>query len=296
MSNPFEEDLENVEQYETEDVGLAPEDRQYTKSNDLEWFKGEKGVSYYVACIYFWPLIISRISRARKEAKAKNETLSKEQETELAKKILTKRAEEYNVAVDQLKDHQKLDLTEAHFKRILFHYKEGMGYIVSRLGKDGDSADEVWKMLGEQKATFTTVLLLYPANRKGELDSERIAKDFRIMPWRLSQKVYNQLHGQAASLRNNKLSIADQDLLITCTNSDYQNFDKMEGKGPAIWRRSPKFQEVVLAKAYALYDKLQPFRELSTADLRIKLGVSDSGGRNDDVSIDDVTDLLNNSV
>lgn len=148
-------------------------------------------------------------------------------------------------------------------------------------------------MAGDQKVTFTTVVLLYPTNRKGELDKNALTTDWKVMPWRLSSKVYGQLHGQAGSLRNNDLSITDQDLLITCTNSDYRNFDKMEGAGKAIYRKNPKFQEMVLAKAIQLYDKLEPFREMSTADLRIKLNLS-TDNKAEDVSPDDMEDLLNN--
>lgn len=291
MSDPYDDDL--VGKYEEEDVGLRPEDKKHARSNEQEWFKGEKGVSYRVAFVYFWPLAISLASAAKAQAKEKGVTITKEQLHEIAKKALTKRAEELGKAVDQLEPHEKLDMSEARFKKIPFHYKEGVGYVMSRLGKDGADADEVWKMLGEQKVSFTTTLLIYPTDRKGELDRENMAKHFKVLPWRLSSKVYQQLHGQASSLRNNDLSIADQDLVITCTNSDYQNFDKMEGAGKALYRKNPKFQSIVLAKAFPYYEKLLPFRELSTADLRIKLGLT-SDNKGEDVSADDVEDLLKN--
>lgn len=293
MADPFAE-LDNMEQYEEEDVGLRPEDKKHAKTNDQEWFKGEKGVAYRVAFVHFWPVVVALASVAQRRAKEKGETLTKEQLIELAKKALAKRGEELSKPVDQLQEFEKLDLSEARFKKIKFHYKEGVGYVVSRLGKDGAEADEVWKMLGDQKTSFCTVLLVYPTNRQGELDRDMMLKNFKVVPWRISTKVYGQLHGQASSLRNNDLSIADQDLVITCTNSDYQNFDKMEGAGKALYRKNPKFQAMVLEKAYAFYEKLTPFRELSTADLRIKLGLSSGDNKGEDVSADDMEDLLKN--
>lgn len=293
MSEQFDE-LDNLDQYEEESVGLRPEDKKHAKTNDLEWFKGEKGVSYRVSLVYFDPLVVSSALKLRAFTKAKGQAPpTKEQLIEVAKKALAKRAEELNKPVDQLQDYEKLDLSQTQFKKIMAHYKEGVGFVVSRLGKDGAQADEVWRMLGDQKPYFCTVLLVYPANRQGELDKANLLTNWKVMPWRISSKVYGQFHGQASSLRNNDLSIADQDLIITCTNSEYQNFEKMEGAGKALWRKNPEFQGKILAKAHTLYDKLKPFRELSTADLRIKLGVqTDNPGEN--VSTDDMEDLLNN--
>ena len=292
MSDPFAE-LDNLDEQIDENVGLRPEDKKHGKNNQEEWFKGEKGVSYRVAFVHFWSLVSSAAATAQAKAKEKGETLNREQLVELAKKALAKRAEELGKPVDQLQEHEKLDLTEARFKKIKAHYKEGVGFVVSRLGKDGAEADEVWKMLGEQKSYFCTVLLVYPANREGELDRDEVTKKWKVIPWRFSTKVYGQLHEQASSLRANDLTIADQDMVITCTNAEYQNFDKMRGAGKALYRKNPKFQDLVLAKACALYEKLNPFRELSTADLRIKLGLA-SDNKGEDVADDDMDDLLNN--
>ena len=293
-SNPFAE-LDHMEEYEQENVGLRPEDKKHARSSEQEWFKGEQGVTYRVSLVYFWPLVITTALTAQKRAKEDGKTLSKEQQIELAKKALAKRAEDLNKPLDQLAEWEKLDLNEIRFKKILAHYKEGVGFVNSRLGKDGADADEVWKMLGDQKPYFCTILMLYPTNRQGELDREEVTKKYRILPWRLNSKVYGALLNQASSLRANDLSISDQDLLITCTNGDYQNFDKMEAAGKALWRKNPKFQSIILEKSFAFFDKLTPFRNMSTADLRIKLGIT-SGEKagDDDVSADDVEDLLNN--
>lgn len=260
-----------------EDVGLGSEDRKYAKSNREEWFKGEKGRSYRVAMLYFHPLDIS----ITKALKAKNGSVTREQVTEAMAKVLAKRCEG-GKTVDQLAPHDKLDLTNVRFKKVEAHYKDGVGFVLSRLGKDGADADTVWKMLGDMKRYFTTVLLVYPTNKEGEVIKEQLAHNWSVIPWRFGNKVFERLLQVGDGLRANDLSIASQDLMLKCSNADYQNFD-IDGAGKSLWRMNEKFQSQVLEKAMSLYDKLVPFREISTADLRIKLGLS-SGNAGEDIS------------
>lgn len=270
-----------------DDVGLGAEDKKYARSNNLEWFKGEKGRSYRVAFVYFHPLEAALTKALRKS----NPQVSKEEIAEKVQKALTKRAEDLGKPVDQLADYEKLDTTNVRFKKIEAHYKEGVGYVISRLGKDGAEADTVWKTMGDVKTYFTTAMLLYPTNREGELVKEQLTTHFQVVPWRFSNKVYGTLHQRSASLRENSLSIASQDLTLKCTNTDFQNFD-IDAAGPAIWSKNPKFASMVLNKAYSLYEKLVPFRELSTADLKIKLGLGGPLGSDQGVSDDEFNGLL----
>lgn len=288
MSELADYDLDNMD----DDVSLDPEDKGEAQSPDqVEWFKGEKGVSYRGALVYFHTIDLAAVKAAVK----KNPELDREGRIKIATQVLAKRAEELSKASDQLEAHEKLHLEGVRFKKILAHYKEGVGYAVSRLGMDGAEADEAWKMMGKQKKYFTTVLLVYPTNRQGEIDRERLAQHWYVKPWRFAGKIYGRMHQVAESLRSNDLSIAHQDLSLKCTNAEYQNFD-LDGAGKALWRKNPKFQAMVLAKAAALYEELVPFRDLSTADLRLKLGLSSGGdgGGGDDVSDDEFGDLLNN--
>ncbi len=289
MSDPFA-DLSDIDN-DDESVGLSQEDKRHGKSNRDEWFKGEAGRTYRVHLIYFWPLVQSAARAAQKEAKAAGKVLTKEQLQEVAKKALLKRAEELGKPADQLLDHEKLDLNEVRFEKILYHYKEGFGYAKSRLGLDGEGADEVWKLLGDQQKCFTTLLLIYPTNKEGELERDDVLKKWTIMPWRLSPTNYNQLHQANDGLRANDLTIANQDLLFTYTKKKtFVVLDKITNGGKALWRKNDKFSSAVLEKACAMYGKVQPFREMTTADVRIKLGLADSKG--DDMSSDDMEDLL----
>lgn len=276
-----------------DDVGLDEEDKKHAASSNLqEWFKGEKGRTYRIALLYYWPIEASVVIRARKAAKAADKELSKDQAIELVKKALAQRAEKLGKAEDQLTDIDKLDIDHARFKKIKAHYKEGVGYALSRLGLDGPDGDKVWQMMGDLKKYFTTVALIYPCQPNGKVIKDRLAVDWKLLPWRCHSGIYREILDEAASLRDNSLRIAEQDLKCKCTNSDYQNFD-INAAGPAIWRRDPKFQAMILDAAHELYEKLIPFRELSTADLRIKLGMT-SDNQGEDVSDIDFEGLLAN--
>jgi hypothetical protein len=268
------------------DVGLGTEDKKHARSNQLDWFKGEKGRSYRVAFLYFNPLDASIVLAMKARAKKEGKELTKAEVVEKINQALAKRAEQIGKPVDELAEWDKLDITNVRFKKIEAHYKEGVGFVLSRLGKDGPEADQVWKTMGDVKNYFTTVLLVYPSNHEGELIKTELATGFKVVPWRFSGKVYETLHQRSASLRQNNLSIASQDLILKCTNTDYQNFD-IDAAGPALWPKNPKFSETVLSKAYALYEKLVPFREMSTADLRIKLGISGGSGGSSDAGVTD---------
>lgn len=281
-------DADTLDEYNFDgDVGLEPEDKKYAKNDRQEWFKGEKGWTYRAALCYFHPLD----EMARRAAKKKNAEVTKEQLEEVTTKVLAKRAEDLKKAVDQLADWEKLDTRRVQFRRIPAHYKEGVGYVVSRLGLDGKDADKVWEQMGEQKIYFTTVLLLYPCNKEGDILREQLSKGWIIKPWRFSTKVYGRLHQVAEGLRSNELSIATQDLSLKCTNTDFQNFE-IDGAGKGLWLKNDQFRDLVLQKAIKVYKDLNPFRELSTADLKIKLGVGGAVGT--DVSEDDFSEALNN--
>lgn len=281
-------DLDNMDDLD-EDVGLSAEDKKHARSNQLEWFKGEKGRVYRTALVYFHPMKAAIV----KAVKKKNPAATKEDILPILTKALAKRAEELGKTPDQLEVHEQLDTGNVRFKKIEAHYKDGVGFVLSRLGKDGSEADVVWKTMGDPKSYFTTALLIYPTDREGNLSSKDAGAGWTVMPWRFSTRVFGDMHAKSASLRENNLSIASQDLLLKCTNTDYQNFD-INPAGPALWTKNAKFSSAVLAKAFALYEKLVPFREMSTADLKIKLGIGGgSSGSEESVTDDDFNALIN---
>jgi len=279
-------DYDDYSDYE-DDIGLdSDEDKKYVKTNRQEWFKGDKGRTYRASFVYFHPFEVAAVLAAKK----KNPEITAEQIEKIVNGALAKKAEEAGKPVDQLGEHDKLDLKRVRFKRITAHYKDGFGYVISRLGKDGPEADRIWESLGDSRDYFSTVLLLYPTTHDGELLRKEVSKGWRVIPWRFSGKLAERVMGMSKSLRNNELTLANQDITMKCTNSEYQNFD-VDPAGKALWRQSEKFQAKVLEAACGLYPKLNPFREMSTADVRIKLGIGDSEA-GESVSDEDFDDLI----
>ena len=273
-----------------EDVGLGEEDRKHIKSSKVEKFTGDLNTTYRVALMYFHPLEVS-IARALKRV---NADVTKDEITAKLNQVLEKRAEFFQKKVEELAPWEKLDISSVQFKRFNVQFKEGVGTVVSRLGKDGAAADEVWKSLGDVKPYFLTIYLVYPADKNGKPKMDEMGSAHTIIA-RLSNKTYETLHGTADALRQNSLSIASQDLNLKCTNKDFQNFD-INPAGPALWLKNPKFASRMLKSAYEQYSEMDSmFRQLSTADLKIKLGIS-SGGSEEAFASNEFDDMLNNAV
>lgn len=259
-----------------DDIGLDPEDRKKVKTNRTEWYKAEKGRTDRLALVYFHNVDVTAVRLALKD----NPKLSSDEKVAIGKKALEARAKELEKSVDELTPVDKLNTSDVRFKRFSTHYKDGFGYAISRLGKDGPEADEIWKQLGESRDYFTTLVIQYPTNRDGDVNMDMLkAGGWKLLPWRFSADRYLQILKRNKGLAANGVSIATQDLEISCKDTQFQNI-VIDIAGPALYRVSPKFQNLVLSKAIEMYDKLCPFREISTADLKIKLGISSGGGMN----------------
>jgi hypothetical protein len=282
----------NVYDQYDEDIGVdSDEDKKYSSSNRTEWFKGDKGRCYRVALVYFHTVDVCAVSAAKTAAKKAGRVLSEDDIEKVAKEALTKRAASLSPPkkADELTAPEKLEVNQVKFKRLQAHYKDGVGFVLSRLGLDGPEADQAWKAMGDQKNYFTTVALFYPCDKDGnlprkgdELDKSRIMNDWHVLPWRFGGKNYDGIWTVNKGLRSNDLTIADQDLILRCENAEFQNF-KITGGGKSTWRKSPELMRRVLERAIPFYDKLIPFREMSTADLQIKLGLS-TGNKGEEVS------------
>lgn len=284
------EENDLYQEYES-DLGLDEEDRKSAKSDtDIEWYKGQKGKTDRASIIYFHPVDAVAVTKARK----KTPGLPKDELVKIAQKALADRAASLNKTVDQLTAAEKQSLDEVHFKKFSAHYGgDGLGFVLSKLGKGTSEEDEVWKKLDAPKTYFSTLLILYPSNKKGEIDKSNFG-NWRIMPWRFSPKRYDLIWKVNMGLVRNGASIANQDLLLECKDEKFQQIE-IAADGPATWLKSEKFKNVVLTKAVEYYDKLVPFREMSTQQLREKLGLSSGGGGSVmDVASGEFTELLDN--
>ena len=282
--------------YDESDVGLEAEDKAEVGSTRQEWLKMTKGQALIGSFLYFHTVDANAVKALRAVAKRDKRQVTPEEIKAAATKALTDRAAAMDPArtPDKLEPWERLDLSVAQFKRFKAHYQQGgVNYVISRLGLDGPEADLVWKRLPEQKQYFSTLLLAYPMNREGKHDIQAI-KDGnigRLVPWRFGPGIYDEIWNLNDGLRGNGMSIATQDLKLVCTEGTYQNMN-VSIIGKAVWQSSPKFKKLVLTQALDLYSKLVPFREMTTDQLRAKLGLG--GSPVGDVSGEDFTGLLDN--
>lgn len=280
-------DETNYESYE-EDVSLEAEDKAKVGSNKTEWLKMTKGQQLLCAFLYFHTTDVNAVKAVRKA----NKNATPDEIKAAAGKALAETATKLGKSADQLEPWEKLDTSVVQFKSFKAHFQQGFGFALSRLGKDGPEADAVWKKLGDAKQYFTTLLLIYPVTREGKHDIEAIKRgEWRIMPWRFGPGTYDEIWNLNDGLRGNQMSIATQDIRLECKDTTYQNM-KVSFVGKAAWQNSPGFKKLVLTTAMDAYDKLVPFREMSTDQLRAKLGLT--GSAVSEVSGEDFTGLLDN--
>lgn len=262
MSNQFNdyEDFSNDVDFDTNE----------SRGNDRDaWYKGTKGTVDRGSFVYFHRYDVNAVNVARRE----NPKLSPADVQEIAKKAISMRAEELGKAVADLTKVDLLDTRTVKFKKIRASYQDGLGFVVSRLGLDGSEADRVWKQLPEPKVYYVTGLIFYPTDKKGNVvrDKESFQNGWSVRPWRLSEPNYDEFDKLNKSLQAYNQTLARSDFTLECTDQTYQKF-KITGAGPAIWTKSAGFSEQVLTKAMDWYEKLQPFREMTTQQLIQKLG------------------------
>ncbi len=241
------------------------------KGNDRDaWYKLTKGVIDLGSFVYFHPVHHAAVAAALRA----DPRLTREDQERVARKALADHAAKLGKPVDQLLAHETLDLSTIKFKKVVAHYQEGLGYVISRLGKDGRDGDAIWKQIAEPKVYYTTVIIQYPADRKGNVsrDPETFKTGWAVRPWRLSTTNYDEFQKLSQSLKVDNINLAGRDIKFECTDQKFQSV-KPVNAGPSIWMKSDKFRAEVLTKAIEdWYDKLVPFREMTTNQLREKLG------------------------
>jgi hypothetical protein len=256
------------------DVALEPEDKARVHADRQEWFKMTKGQTQLCAFLYFHPVDATAVKSLRVEAKKAGRSVTPEELRAAARRALETKASSSNPtkSVEQLTAAERLDLTAAQFKSFDVHYDQGIGFVLSRLGKDGGAADLVWKKLPEPRKSFATLLLLYPMTGEGKIDIDATRRgEWRMMPWRFGAMAYRDIWSLNDGLRSNGMGIANQDLRLECIDATFQRI-KVSFVGKSIWQGSPNFQKTVLTRALELYGSLVPFRAMSTDQLREKLG------------------------
>jgi len=286
-----DEDLEIEIPDVNEDIGLGDEDKNRVQSNKLDWYKGEKGRTDRIALIYFNTFEAIQLRNLLKE----KPELSAEQQRAVIKKIRANIAQKLNKSVDMLEPVDLLDTREARFRTASGLFKDGLGYIAWPKGLT-PAEEKIWAKVGDRKDYVITVVLWYPTDREGEIDKDRLSKHWRVMPWRTTPEMYGNFRRMNKGLVSDGSSISQIDLNLTCGDTNYQK-NTVTQAGSAVYLKNENFKKLVLEKAYALYSKLNPFRQLTTDELREKLGMTPSGGTvsvGSDLTDEDFSGVLGN--
>jgi len=283
-----DEDIFDID--DNEDVDLNPINK--APSNRVDRLKGVKDETYRIGLMYFHTIEKTVVLAAKRKAKKEGSELDKDAVRAAVQKALEKRAGELEKSVDELTEWDKLETRKAQFKSYKSHYKEGVGVVQSRLGKDGADADKYWGMMGDASQYYTAVAIVYATDREGNVDKEGLLSRSYVKPLRLSARSFNRLIEVDQKLRGlpgGTANLSNMDLLFKCTNSDWQNWE-IDFASESLWQKSKKLRGKFLPQAYNIYDKIVDAREMSTADLKIKLGIGGDSG--EDVSDDEMDDLL----
>jgi hypothetical protein len=261
------EDLPEVDS----DIGLGDEDKGKVQSNQLEWYKGEKGRTDRVALVYFNTVDTT----IRRRVLQQKPDLTVDQQRTVIVKARAQLAERLGKSVDQLDQVDLLDTTEARFKTVTASFKKEVGYVAwPKVIPPGE--EKIWAKAGERKDYVLTILLWYPTDREGDVDKDRL-KHFRVLPWRFAPEKYDIFRKINKGLLADGSSISQIDLNFSCSDTQYQKIS-ITPAGSAIYTKNPQLKRLVLEKAIAMYQKLNPFKEMTIDELREKLGMPPAGG------------------
>lgn len=278
MGAPHERVIMSEEMlYEEDDssFGLSSDQAKSQIGPKNEWLKFTKGQVIRAALVYFHT--VDRVAVSRHREKNPADRKNNEVLTRVGKEALA--AHMKKLGKTTLAPWERLDITEAQFLGFRYHYVKEMGYFNSRLGKDGPDADAVWKKIEEPKQGYSTLLLIYPTDSKGDVklateqDKMHLATNWSLKPWRFGKGTFEELLKQHQGLLENGISIAAQDLKIECQDTQYQR-TKVTFVGKCLWQQIPSFRQAVLEAAMPMYDDLKPFRDMTTDQLREKLGLT----------------------
>lgn len=251
-----------------ENIGLGAEDKAKVATNQLQWYKGTKDHTDRVALVYFNSSEIVTLTKAIKQ----KPDLTKDQKKAIIGKVRAQVAERLQKQPDQLDAVDLLDLSETRLKKVTASFKTGMGFFAWPKALTPDE-EKVWRKVGEPKDYLCTVLLVYPTDTEGEIESDRLPKGCKILPWRFTGTNYDVIYKINKGLQESGSSVSRIDLNLSCTDANYQKITITQA-GPAVYQKNDALRRYVLERAVPLYSKLTPFREISTDDLREKLGMT----------------------
>lgn len=247
-------------------LGLDDEDAKLIRTRQ-EWYKGEKGRTERVALVHFNNLrtVVTR------EVLRKNPEATLEDRRGAIARAKAVLAQKLGKSPNDLTAAEQLDTRDARFKFCNAAYHKDIGFV--EVPHELSLKEQaVWRRLGDPRTHIYTLLLVYRGDRDGEVEPEFAARGWRVAPWRFSTGYLDVLRRIDKGLKESGSCVANYDLLLTCTDTQYQKLT-ITLAGAALYRKDPAFQRAVLEAAAAEGTRLKPFRQLTTDELREKLGL-----------------------
>lgn len=278
------------------DISASTEDAKKVNTSRTDWYKGDKDRTDALAIVNFSP----RDHSFLRAALAKKPDLTEAQKIQVIAEGRKKVAEALGKSVDALDPVDLLDLSECRFKAVSGSFKEGVGYVSWPKTMTAEEQKlYVESKVGPRKDYVTTIVVVYPVDDEGEIDMDRLTKvkdgrlveSFKVMPWRMSTDKYHDLVRINKKLVKGQRSLADTDLVVQCTDKNFQKLKiDDDASHPSAWRSHPAVKRAVLERAIKLQDKLEPFKRYSIEDLKEKLGVASASSSTSDNDVD--TDFM----
>jgi len=260
------------------DFGL--DDAKVIKSQGIERFKQEKsGHTDRISIICF--KTFSEVVIAAK-TREKGAPLTDEEKTELVKKIDAKLAENLKKSVSDLTEIDRLDIKQPRFSFAYTHYKDGVGTIRCLGQWQGNTLVKpglCCKHMGDAGQTVATVVMRYPVDEKGQVDSDLLKKRryTHVEIYRMSAKKFKQIESVYIDARANDMPVID--MKVTLDGDPKYQKQRIENGLSAFWAREDTDPEI---RAWVLDQGLRAYKhvkrelgfQMSAEKLAEKLGGS----------------------
>lgn len=170
----------------------------------------------------------------------------------------------------------------------------GVGYFF-------DKGPEYIRLAGgkESRPSVITVVIKWPANKRGVLDKARFAAgDYEVMPWIFAPRRYNEIKDL-----HEEWGLGHHDLKATCTDTQYQKMSLITTKESCLRTllEAPKRQEQAKQISEEVAELAKNIRrelgqDLTIEQIKERLGQATEGGGGataEEMSMDDVDDMIN---
>jgi len=234
------------------------------RGGEVEKYRGKRGVTDRLGFIYTRTPLTS---------------FSKEKLTEMAPRV-------------ESGDMEKATLDGKHYIHQIspvaarVHYNEkfknlGVFFCLSKPGHTEVCCENA----GKPTLKIGMLVVHYQTDKSGALNKPF---NYVVKPWIFSEAKYNSL-----KMKNKEFPLISHDLMVTCTEEDYQKLDFSPCKD-AAWRANSDVENQILDEAASMMQTLQRElgRERNLDELREAFGLSSGAVPADTPSADDLSELL----